>query len=407
MKKISLADILDDVFTGIDITPTQYKKAVSHYNAVSEYLFKGKVGNDIYPQGSFALGTVVRPYREGKDADYDIDIVCQSDKTKEESGPKEIKQQVKDCLLTSQVYSKLLNKKEGRKCWTLNYAKDSSGVGFHLDILPCICEEQSDINRIVLEGVDPHYAEHAIAITDKNFDSGLYHWSTGNARGYANWFWDINASYLDVVSYRQKDYLVLENHYDSIEDVPELLLRSPLQRVIQLLKRHRDCRFSGMKNESDKPISIIITTLATRIAESRVNYNISAVELLSIVIDEITQRNTLLQDNFHQYNRNVSAFFTRTDRGWNIPNPVNPEENFANRWGENNNAKAKAFFQWVSWLKEDLLIIDKESGAVFEKLQQCLGKDLIKDVYSKKKLNPYQSPNIFNSTKDTPKPYGI
>jgi len=48
---------------------------------------------------------------------------------------------------------------------------------------------------------------------------------------------------------------------------------------------------------------------------------------------------------------------------WYIPNPVNPHnpgdaddkgENFADRWHEDNHAKAKAFFQWVTWLRTDL-----------------------------------------------------
>ena len=37
--------------------------------------------------------------------------------------------------------------------------------------------------------------------------------------------------------------------------------KSPLQRVVQILKRHRDLMFNG---DESKPISIIITTLAAR-----------------------------------------------------------------------------------------------------------------------------------------------
>lgn len=45
---------------------------------------------DIFPQGSFSLGTVVRPYRESKEMDYDLDFVCclslqkEQDKTRRE-----------------------------------------------------------------------------------------------------------------------------------------------------------------------------------------------------------------------------------------------------------------------------------------------------------------------------------
>jgi hypothetical protein len=36
----------------------------------------------------------------------------------------------------------------------------------------------------------------------------------------------------------------------------------PLQRVVQILKRHRDMMFNG---DEDKPVSIIITTFASRV----------------------------------------------------------------------------------------------------------------------------------------------
>ena len=43
------------------------------------------------------------------------------------------------------------------------------------------------------------------------------------------------------------------------------------------------------------------------------------------------------------------------DGTWYIQNPVNPGENFADRWHEDNNLKAQAFFQWVKWAKNDLV----------------------------------------------------
>ena len=39
----------------------------------------GKIEADIYPQGSFALGTVVKPWISGEEQEYDIDLVFQLD----------------------------------------------------------------------------------------------------------------------------------------------------------------------------------------------------------------------------------------------------------------------------------------------------------------------------------------
>ena len=56
------------------------------------------------------------------------------------------------------------------------------------------------------------------------------------------------------------------------------------------------------------------------------------------------------------------TLITRTADGkWDIPNPTNSGENFADKWHEEENgvphARAKAFFQWVAWAKEDFLNI--------------------------------------------------
>lgn len=49
---------------------------------------------------------------------------------------------------------------------------------------------------------------------------------------------------------------------EAVQPVPKYQHNKlPLQRVVQILKRHRDMMFEGADN---KPISIIITTLASR-----------------------------------------------------------------------------------------------------------------------------------------------
>jgi hypothetical protein len=274
-----------------------------------------------------------------------------------------------------------------------------------MDILPCVREEQTVIDKIIAESVKPEYADCAIAITDKDPDTKIYDWSSGNASGYANWFRDVNAPYLAAHADAQRRLLVLNEHFASIEDVPEPLLKSPLQRVIQLLKRHRDFRFSNKANESNKPISIIITTLAARIAQNKAIHNASIAELLSVVVGELARRAVLLEEGYLRHALHMEPLFTRDESEWKIPNPVNPFENFAERWGENDNAKAKAFFQWVAWLGEDLLFESRKPGMVFNSLKESFGTDIIADLYRAKKLNPIEAPNVIISTQDAPKPY--
>ena len=63
------------------------------------------------------------------------------------------------------------------------------------------------------------------------------------------------------------------------------------------------------------------------------------------------------------------------DGKWYIGNPVNPAENFADRWHEDNHARARAFFQWVEALQEDLVDILAENrlGTARNRLAAVLG----------------------------------
>ena len=71
-------ELLKKVVEQLDISKTDYDKAVESYTAVGKYLEeKLVVSANIYPQGSFLYGTVTRPYFQGKDAEYDIDLVCE------------------------------------------------------------------------------------------------------------------------------------------------------------------------------------------------------------------------------------------------------------------------------------------------------------------------------------------
>ncbi len=53
-------DILS-IIRGLDISPTLYKNAVEKYQALGHFLNDNGLEAEIYPQGSFAFGTVVRP----------------------------------------------------------------------------------------------------------------------------------------------------------------------------------------------------------------------------------------------------------------------------------------------------------------------------------------------------------
>lgn len=239
--------LLEQVAESLDISPSDFERARQRYSSVGVWLENGEYisGNsvDIYLQGSFRLGTVIRPYRNKDDADYDIDQVCEINGN--DPSARDLKHDVGDRLKAHEDYSRMLDD-EGRRCWTLKYASAESAPGFHLDVLPSQKEEISGTN---------------IRITHRG--SQNYVWRESNPRGYYLWFKSKNP--INETFFHEKRAALFnraEDVYTRVEDVPKELIRTPLQRAVQIMKRHRDVQFDG---KPDRPISIIITTICAHL----------------------------------------------------------------------------------------------------------------------------------------------
>jgi hypothetical protein len=376
-------ELLMNISSELDIPPSKYQQAVERYKSVGNWLQKGVYENctaelDIYPQGSFRLGTVARPIKKGVEADYDIDLVCCLPILKPLTTPEKVKNQVGKRLKENASYSKMLDD-EGRRCWTLNYA-EQDGIGFHMDILPSIPEGKQIIDTVHVD-VPIDFAGEAIAITNKEIN-GEYSWLSSNPKGYASWFEYINQPMLMKTEKEQKCSLFEKNRhlFRNVDDVPMQLLKTPLQRVIQILKRHRDMRFINSGLEQDKPISMIITTLAARLYRNEGDVYTT----LKNIVEKLAAHSILLQpDILNERNiRNLNLIYKKPDGTWYIPNPVNPAENFADRWHENNDQKAKAFFRWVEWVSSDLLdvLAQTDINLISKSLEHTMGENLVKEA---------------------------
>ena len=72
-----LRQFLQGLAEALDISESQYEAAVKHYEAVGDWLNKEDSPisvhePQIYPQGSFRLGTMIKPINDTDD--YDIDL---------------------------------------------------------------------------------------------------------------------------------------------------------------------------------------------------------------------------------------------------------------------------------------------------------------------------------------------
>lgn len=331
-----------------------FNLAKSRYTSLGEHFQKFDKSLNIYPQGSMRLGTVVRPFRREKDAEYDIDTVLEFSNDKGQVTPEWIKQTTKEYLVIDDTYKKLLDK-EKKRCWTLQYAEDSNAVGFHMDILPGVKEDAKVIASMMANGVYKNQVDKAIAITQKKKDN-TYEWNPSNPAGYADWFYSINYPLKADRIRNSRSVIFYDNKglFSSIDEVPEQLVKTSLQRVIMVLKRHRDVYFSRKHNEDDKPISIIITTLATMIVQENHITTENTLELLALVSRLLLEYKDYRLNPNKTFSVNYRVLKVR-DGKWVIPNPVNSNENFADAWNDGTERKAKAFFEWLEAVQKDII----------------------------------------------------
>ena len=376
------SDILK-LFEGLDIPQGLYEKAIGHYNAVATFLQEQGIESDIYPQGSYSLGTVVRPYKESEDAAYDLDAVCEIKINKSDTTAEEIKKMVGDALKSDGTYRKMLQE-EWDKCWTLEYA-DVNGIGFIVDIVPAVAEADIVLkNNLETEGVDFTVYDSQIAITHR--DGERYTWKTSNPKAYQNWFKKLNERFVKAERQRlakRRDGRLYVLNEATVEKIPETQERSALQRVIQIVKYHADVYYTKGNIKEYKSASVIVTTLIALLAQEA-DPSLEVFPLLSYIVGELEiygENLSLTESAFAKRYENKNVI-RRIGGQWVLRNPLNPSENLVDSWNHEPR-KAQYFFQWIRILKKDYLTsLDTEDENFVAVLENNFGKD-----YLQKSLN--------------------
>ena len=303
--------LLEQLTQSLELPESAYDKAVKRYEDLGAWFDRegSKLQYNkphIFPQGSFRLGTAIKPINEAES--YDLDLACNVRKGVSTSTHSQ--QQLKDIVgeeieayrIARQIQAK---KEEKHRCWRLEYA---DGVNFHMDIVPCIPESDKNVVRLT-ESMHKHglnrevasnLSSFAVCITDNsnhNYSNISDDWQISNPEGYAKWF------ELRMTTHSLREAYATKAQ---IDDIPLFKRKAPLQKIIQLLKRHRDMMFASAPDS--KPISVIITTLAA----SAYSGTSSLEDALNEVINALV--------SFANSNSDV------------VLNPVNPEENFADKW---------------------------------------------------------------------------
>lgn len=318
-------DLIGELLTGavesLDIPEHLQTAAVREYERVGNWLAAhadpGGQGWRIYPQGSFRLGTVVLP--EGRDH-HDLDAVCLRSVGKESTS------QVKLKLEVGQALNNYVQARDGepaaptrceerKRCWTLSYP-----VTFHLDVLPAI--------------PNPDGMPTGILLTDRK----LHEWQHSDPIAYGTWFKGKMER-----EFVEKRLRLAEAARTPPEQIPEASVKTTLQRVVQVLKVHRNQFFA--KDLERRPASILLTTLAARVYRGERNLGEAVKETVELMQGQVE----------------------RDEGRWLVPNPVEPRENFADKWNEDPE-RARLFFAWLGKLDSDLREASERSGLGIDKV---------------------------------------
>lgn len=325
-----LSQIFEILCEQLDITPTQYDDAKSKYEAVGDWLGKPEselapFKPQVYAQGSIRLGTTVKPLAHDE---FDVDLVCEFG-ILPSSNPATVKKMVGDRLKKHDTYKAMITEKN--RCWQLNYAKQ-----FHMDILPAV--------------PDTSKRNGCLWVPDKD----LAEWKPSNPKGYAEWFKE-----------QMRTIQILMEKRAEVEPMPNapLGMKTPLQRSVQILKRHRDMVFKD--DAENAPISIIITTLAAKAYKNQEDLFEALISIINGMLYEVDVEGGMPT----------------------VPNPMNPEENFAEKWLSDKERLA-GFIKWLRRLHVDLDDILKKRGLPM--IQESL-TPLFGDKIANTTMNKYAS----------------
>ena len=212
-------------------------------------------------------------------------------------------------------------------------------VGKVQDKKPCIRIQYADSSQFHMDVASAQGIEQAQdeSINIARYDGNLYYYDLSNPKGYVEWFKNAMKFEKVITEYRAFS----EKASTEVEKLDLMKVRTPLQKAIQILKRHRDIYFTNKDNSDDRPSSIIITTLCALTYDNSFSY-MGEKENVYVTIKNMLQK-------FPEFIK------INPDGEWCLFNPSNNQENFLKKW-KNNESLKKAFDEWIQQARVDILV---------------------------------------------------
>lgn len=311
-RKRYVGGLLEMACQELELPESKREIARKAYEAVANWLNDcpdlGLFRADIFPQGSIALGTTVKPLTQ---EEFDVDLVCLLTLAFESLPQDWVKRSVGNRLKQHGTYAPMLE--SFKRAWRLNYAEESQ---LHLDITPAVNHSRC--------------RNGGLCVTDEHAKA----WHPTHPRGIVRAF-EARAA----LQPRFRDESFLANRREaglitaSAEPFPDHLpLKGLLRRAVQLVKRHRSIHFE--KGPEKAPISIILTTLAAKAYEAAATSGSVYDTELDLLCDVIARMPGFIEKRW-----------ANSRWEWWVPNETTDGENFAEKWNTNP-VLATAFFVW-------------------------------------------------------------
>lgn len=293
----------------ISLPQAFYETITKRYNTLEEIL---QAADDpllqrahVFPQGSIRLRTAIKPApgAKGELETVDADAVIWLDSA-DHAQPGEVLEAIETRFQEgSRVQAPIQQLRRGIR---IVYADEKPG--FHIDVTPA----RNTVANTQAEG------HGALMVPDR--EQG---WKASSPIAYSDWLERVSALSLRVMDMDAMNFREGVLAKATQEDMPaygEYIDANVLRASVKLLKRHRD--LWALRNPSlmdYRPISAVLTTLAGRAYEKMVQQ--------AAVRPDMRPLEAVLQ-----LIRWMPTFIEGGPGTWWVRNPVDPAENFAEKW---------------------------------------------------------------------------
>ena len=308
----------------ISLTPAQYEKIQSHYEALQKILDGGNDallnGAHIFVQGSIRSRTTIlpAPNATGEHREVDADAIIWLPHA---SGAAletfyALERRLREGTRTQRQPSRK------NRCVRLHYQDESPP--FHLDATPA----RNAVGNSSTNG------EGALLVPDLQTGG----WKSSAPKAYSDWFAEACDAALTLAAdeallLEEREELLAKSTQEPLPDHESYVDFNPLRAAVKLLKAHRDMMFVAAPVCDLRPISIIITTLAAHAYKQIARESVITPRTAVNSLIEIVER--------------MPRFVKGPPGARVISNPVISSENFAEKWqGANGTALEAAFYEW-------------------------------------------------------------